>query len=109
MYSMKLEKKQIVILVSGVVVMLILASGAWFLLSTRMNTAVLPKQTSLKSVVGTIGDNGTGNPAHALATGQAPVVATMDTPIADVKSKAEAANAIGDLDTLVYSAGNDME
>lgn len=106
---MKLEKKQIAILVSGVVVVLVLIGGAWVLVSSRPNTAGMPNRMPTESVAGSPGENGTGNPANAAPEVQSPVAAAMDTPVTDVKTKDEATKAIGDLDTLVDSAGNDTE
>jgi flagellar basal body-associated protein FliL len=105
---MKLEKKQIVILVSGVVAVLVLVGGAWVLVSSRPNTAAKPNKTSTENVAGLPGENGTGNLANT-STIQNPVAAAMDAPVTDVKTKDEATKTIGDLDTLVDSAGNDVE
>jgi hypothetical protein len=103
---MKLEKKQIVILVSVAAAVLVLAGGAWIMISSRPNTAAKPTNGSRQSSVApenTVGISGNDK------TAQEPVAEAPDTSVVDVKTKAEATKAIGDLDALVDSAGNDTE
>lgn len=105
---MKLEKKQIAILVSGMVALLVLVGGAWVLVSSRPNAVVKQDQATTESVAGPSGESGAGNLADT-STVQDPVVTALDAPVADVKTKDEATKAVGDLDMLVDSAGNDVE
>lgn len=106
---MKLEKKQIVILSAGAVAVLALVGGAWLLVSSRPNTVAKPNRTSTENATGFQRDTATGNPADSAAAVQDPVATALDAPVTDVKTKAEATKAIGDLDTLVDSAGNDTD
>ncbi len=105
---MKLEKRQIVILVSGVVAVLVLVGGAWVLVSSRPNTAAKPNKTSTENVAGSPSENGIDYPVADSAV-QSSAATVMDAPVTDVKTKDEATRAIGDLDTLVDLAGNDTE
>ncbi|NTV55363.1 MAG: hypothetical protein HGA16_02590 [Candidatus Moranbacteria bacterium] len=106
---MKLEKKQIVILSVGTVAVLALVGGAWLLVSSRPNTVAKPNRTAAENSAGFPGDRGAGDATDSADAVQDPVAAALDAPVTDVKTKAEATKAMGDLDTLVDSAGNDTE
>ncbi|NTW29872.1 MAG: hypothetical protein HGA33_01165 [Candidatus Moranbacteria bacterium] len=106
---MKLEKKQIVILSVGAVAVLALVGGAWLLVSSRPNTVAKPNRTAAENSAGLPGDRGTGNATDSADAVRDPVATALDAPVTDVKTKAEATKAMGDLDTLVDSAGNDTE
>lgn len=103
---MKLEKRQIVILVSGVVAVLVLVGGAWVLVSSRPNTAAKTTNGSRQRSVAP--ENAVGISGND-KTAQEPVSEAPDTSVVDVTTKAEATKAIGDLDMLVDSAGNDTD
>ncbi|HWQ60434.1 MAG TPA: hypothetical protein VN420_04830 [Candidatus Fimivivens sp.] len=107
---MKLERNQVVMVAVGGVVVLALTFGSWLMVSSGKRS-VSPVTTSKPT------------PAAAQQTASsdvssAPTKETVDSDNADVldaaalvpvTSKAEADKALGDLDGMVNSAGNEAE
>ena len=110
-----MEKKQNIAIVAGVVVLVGIVAASWLLISEK-DDSVLNKTGStngdtpaLKSTSDTTAQTLSSTQSQESGSQGISEAVTAVTPAQDVKTKAEAAKAITELDSLVGSAGTPTE